>query len=534
MGVVATKKSSGQKKDGVVYTPDWVVDLMIESLFSHSPLTRESQILDPACGDGAFFRGIVRWVLAHSDELEIQRIDIPDFLSNSLHGADIDSRALAECRDSLDTMLLEAGMSPPRWDLWHGNSLLDEEGPITFAGKITHVIANPPYIRIQDLDKNQRRQLQTKFQFCRKGSTDIFLAFFEFSLNIMAANGFLSFINSRSFFDSAAASDFRHYVTDRGLLREIIDFGDDQVFPDVTTYTAVTVLSKESGDADSTVRLRRHRADTQQDLWDSQLRSKDLGRERWHVVPSSDHQFINSVERRGPSLGSICSIRVGLATLRDKIYVCHLVDDEWEDPKSSSCLIRAFDKSEHRIEKSALRRIVKVSTVKRDDEDQRLAIIFPYFVNDGSVLPWDDAHQLENSLAMSYLSKYRESLDERGHDVRIWFEYGSTQGISTLFGEKILIPSMTETGQVFLWTHKEFTLYSGYAIFFEGDVRRLHDRLSKEDFQRYAKLCGRTLRGGWFSMTKSSLVNFSLSPEEWIELGVPKDKLSLQLFWAGS
>jgi hypothetical protein len=346
----------------------------------------------------------------------------------------------------------------------------------------------------------------------------------------MAPNGFLSFINSRSFFDSAAASDFRKYVTNRRLLREIIDFGDDQVFPEVTTYTAVTVLSKKSGDADSTVRIRRRIVNTQKDLWDSRLRSGDLGRERWHVIPSSDLEFINAVESRGPSLGSMCAIRVGLATLRDKIYVCHLIDDEWENPKSSSCVIRAFDDSEHRIEKSALRRIAKVSTVKDDNEDQRLAIIFPYFSKNGTVQPWDDAHQLENSLAMSYLSRYRNSLDERGHDVRIWFEYGSTQGISTLFGEKILIPSMTETGQVYLWTRKEFTLYSGYAIFFDGDIRQLHDRLSKEDFQRYAKLCGRTLRGGWFSMTKSSLTNFALSADEWIELGVPRDKLSLQLF----
>lgn len=514
----------------MVYTPEWTVDLMLDALFSHHPLTLTSVAFDPACGDGAFLRGLTRRAISEASRWQISPAETSSFVERLVNGADIDASALASCKTSLDEILREAGIPPVNWNLWNGDSLSSNSGISFLSGQCSHIVANPPYIRIQDLDPPQRKNLQEQFQFCRKGSTDIFLAFFEFSLKFLAPGGHLAFINSRSFFDSSAASDFRRYVAERCLLREIIDFGEDQVFPEVTTYTAVTVLAKDGLQKSGSVRLSRFEVETMTTQWDSLVSLEHFGGDRWHVSTSEDIGFIKTMESRGPSLSDICAIRVGLATLRDKVYVCHLLNDDWENQETSTCLVRSFDGRNYQIEKSALRRVVKVSTLKTDDFDQRLAIIFPYFSDEGSPLPWNKHHQEINQRAMSYLSTHRETLEGRGHDVRTWFEYGSTQGISSLFGKKILIPSMTESGRVFLWTRAEFTFFSGYAIFFEGDIEKLHDRLTQDDFQRYAKLCGRTLRGGWFSMTKSSLSRFSLPHEEWIDLGVSPDRIPNRLF----
>ena len=66
---MSSDKSSVQRKDGVVYTPDWVVELMVETLFTHRPFDEKSVVLDPACGDGAFLRGVARHLIKRSEQL---------------------------------------------------------------------------------------------------------------------------------------------------------------------------------------------------------------------------------------------------------------------------------------------------------------------------------------------------------------------------------------------------------------------------------------------------------------------------------
>jgi hypothetical protein len=87
---------------------------------------------------------------------------------------------------------------------------------------------------------------------------------------------------------------------------------------------------------------------------------------------------------------------------------------------------------------------------------------------------------------------------------------------------------MTKDGTLHAWTKEAWTFYSGYGIFFDGDIIELGRRLEQNDFRRYARLVGRTLRGGWFSMTTSSLSPFSLRAEEWSTLGVDSSQLSTQ------
>ena len=281
---------------------------MVETLFTHRPFDEKSVVLDPACGDGAFLRGVARHLIKRSEQLGLSPSQTSEILSNSLRGYDIDPLALEVCKSSLDLITAEASLPKVNWQLGCANSLFDTDGPLGSVGLYTHIIANPPYIRIQDLDVDERRLLQKQYAFCQRGSTDIFLAFFELSLNILGPDGVLAFINSRSFFDSAAAADFRRSVSDNLLIREIIDFGDDQVFPDVTTYTAVTVLSGRLGATHKSVKVRRHSAATHTDSWSCMVPAETFGAERWHIMPYEDQLFIKDVESRGPKLGEVAAI----------------------------------------------------------------------------------------------------------------------------------------------------------------------------------------------------------------------------------
>lgn len=522
-----TRKAEAARKNGVVYTPQWVVELILETVFGYQRFDANSVVLDPACGDGAFLEPLVEYVIAWASKHSMDPQQTSELLASSVVGRDIDEEALTKCRTRLSTVAEREGIQPPEWDLLCEDSLLDVNRAFKDATRFSHIIGNPPYIRIQDLQASTRRELQSKYSYCQSGSTDIFLAFFELGQTLLANPGVLAFITSRSYFDSAAAQEFRRSVVNSNALLKVIDFGASQVFPEVSTYTAITVLGN-SPDSTSKVETCRMDAETRSREWESIQNRSQFREKRWHLLRDSDAAFVREVENRGPSLGKICSIRVGLATLRDNIYVNRLVSPIEELQESAECEIETKTGEIRPIESAALRRIVKVSKLQKPNEDQRLAIIFPYESVAGQVVPWSESSQAQFPKAMEILSEQRHVLGERGHVVRTWFEYGSTQGLATLFGRKLLVPSMTKDGTLHAWTKEAWTFYSGYGIFFDGDIIELGRRLEQNDFRRYARLVGRTLRGGWFSMTTSSLSPFSLRAEEWSTLGVDSSQLSTQ------
>lgn len=521
------QKIGAAKKDGVVYTPRWVVELILDTVFGYQQFDENSVVLDPACGDGAFLEPLVEYIIAWAKRHSMSPTCISELLARSVVGRDIDKRALSVCGARLSVIAKREGIEPPEWDLLCADSLLEADQTFPSARKFSHIIGNPPYIRIQDLEASTRRALQSKYSYCQSGSTDIFLAFFELGQAILASSGVLAFITSRSYFDSAAARKFRHSVVSSNALLKIIDFGASQVFPEVSTYTAITVLGNATK-LSSEVETMKIDAETRSTEWESCQTRHKFKDQRWNIVRESDASFINSVENRGPSLGELCSIRVGLATLRDNVYVNQLVSPIHELHESTECEIKTKSGEIISVETAALRRIVKVSKLQMPDEDQRLVIFFPYENSAGKLIPWSDHSQERFPKAMKYLSEQRNTLSERGHDVRTWFEYGSTQGLATLFGKKLLVPSMTKDASLYLWTKENWTFYSGYGIFFNGDIGKLGRRLAECDFRRYAGLVGRTLRGGWFSMSTTSLSSFTLRCEEWLELGADISKLSSQ------
>lgn len=51
-----TKSKARIKKYGEVFTPEWVVKMMVDELEkSNEPLSIEATVLEPSCGEGAFF-----------------------------------------------------------------------------------------------------------------------------------------------------------------------------------------------------------------------------------------------------------------------------------------------------------------------------------------------------------------------------------------------------------------------------------------------------------------------------------------------
>ena len=195
-------------KDGKIYTPERIVDIMISGLDIENLKT-----LEPACGDGNF---VVK--LLNAKELVAQDID----------------------QQALDKMKERCGFQGKNEDFL--SSDINE--------KFDLIIGNPPYIRIQDLSEDVRNQVKA-FDTCKEGSVDIYYAFIEQAIKKLNKNGMLRFIVPNAWLINSSAKKLRELLSSYDV--EVFDFEGEKVFENIGVYTCI--LTVRNSNNNKTVKI---------------------------------------------------------------------------------------------------------------------------------------------------------------------------------------------------------------------------------------------------------------------------------------
>jgi hypothetical protein len=106
---VFVKKKIGK---GVHYTPEYIVDFILDGVLPWNDNEWDLKVLDPACGSGiflvkAFQRLIYRWEVAH-DAQRISANVLRTLLENNIFGVDIDKEAVRVASFSLYLTMLDS------------------------------------------------------------------------------------------------------------------------------------------------------------------------------------------------------------------------------------------------------------------------------------------------------------------------------------------------------------------------------------------------------------------------------------------
>jgi hypothetical protein len=209
-GRQSVNKLSGRKTDGVYYTPEWVVERLVDGAIGprlaelrcevgwpengspdgpaverYRAALRSFTVVDPACGSGAFLITALRYLEAAWRNTEpLRDVSAPsepmhDFLATAIHGVDINpsSVEIAQLALWLHTARSDRPLSSLDATVRPGNSLVspsffvgvqedafDEAGrervnafdwtaafPDVFArGGFDVVVGNPPYVKLQN------------------------------------------------------------------------------------------------------------------------------------------------------------------------------------------------------------------------------------------------------------------------------------------------------------------------------------------------------------------------------------------------
>ena len=494
------KEYTKEKLTGQVFTPFFIVEKILDDIGYYSSKILGKKVLDPACGDGRFLVKVAERIIKYSP---------PDELEKNLsfvYGWDIDEEVTEMAIRNLDELIRPYGISV-EWNISAGNSL--HKGNIKYdlmnwapVEKFDYIVGNPPYIRIQHLDENEREYIKRNYKFCNTGSTDIYIAFYELAINLLNEEGVCGFITPNTFFHTATAKKLRQYFARHKNLRQISNYGHIQLFDNATTYSAVVIFDKKKHDG----------------FLYQQAKSKTSFKERFINFSELGHSTFwqLSVEplgrKKGVRLGDIAKIHVGITTLADKIYIMPYVKQDGD-----FIYLRAKSGNVVMFEREALKPIVKVSTLKSADEPIKEYIVFPY-ENVSGVYKIMPEIKLKNKypLTYNYLLSVKDILEKRDNgkpNPVAWYAFGRSQGLNTSFGEKILFSPMNKKPNFIYYPHADVTFYSGYCIKYGGDYEKLLTQLNSKRMEEFIKISSRDFRSGWKAYNKKIVQEFMIYEE---------------------
>jgi N-6 DNA Methylase/TaqI-like C-terminal specificity domain len=291
---------SKRKREGVVYTPDFITRFLVERTIALSLDERQSAlwashdmdekpdiaaqvafwqaylgalrdftIVDPACGSGAFlvaafeemarrYRDAVTALEDLGVEIEFDPFD--EITTRNLHGVDLNTESVEITRLSLwlKTARREHPLQNLEATIKDGNSVIDDANftdhpfdwktafpEVLARGGFDVVIGNPPYVRMEYL--KSVKPYFTKNYVVTDERTDLYAYFFEKGVEVLKPGGRLGFISSSTFFQTGAGANLRTFLGDGVGLEVIVNFGDVQPFQGVTTYPAILTLKKTEG-----------------------------------------------------------------------------------------------------------------------------------------------------------------------------------------------------------------------------------------------------------------------------------------------
>lgn len=295
-----TKTLRGKKRQlGQFLTPR----PLAERLAADLPLTRDSVILEPSFGDGAFLLPLIDTLLPLYNGTAPERLS--QVLTRNVYGTEIDPALYARC---LGNIARRYGTCPARHNLVCGDFF-----QTSFPTHFDCVIGNPPFggtiaPEIQDkLDKELGRRGGLKIK------KETYSFFIVKSLDLLKPSGRLRFICSDTFLTINTMQGLRRLLLDTGV-PEVTRLGK---FSDETQYAMVVLDFAKTGSASALVLDGRTVPREQIAL---------TGNHSWQMTDNYAPYFA------GPKLGDFVVATSGMTIGDNKLFVRPIANGKIAEP----------------------------------------------------------------------------------------------------------------------------------------------------------------------------------------------------------
>lgn len=504
-----------RKKQGAIYTPDHIIDYLITESMTE-PTSGKPLLLDPACGSGGFLARGAHHFSKH------RQVPYARALVEHVAGIDNDPDAIDHAR-----CLLELHAAARRESIHQGDlRLACMDTLLTPPAELLHAIGspagvqvlatNPPYVKLQTLSPEYRKQLTKRYPAVSQYNFSLALLFLVAGRELLAADGTLAYITQNNLFNSLAAESVRELLQKAQCLRRVVDFGHHRVFQDVLAYTCLIFVDRKQHPAIQFERIER-------DVGLGELRNLNfegvpiasLKPKKWRVAKPAHLRNLKRIENTGEPLGHIAEIKVGFATLKDKVFFVSA-------PNLPCVAIHPETGREYEIEPAITCEAIRVADVREqsDLDSATRRIILPYRRLHGRfVLIPEDRLQAEYPLSFIYLNACRsllESRDKGRKSYEAWYAWGRTQSRDAP-GPKLLTKTFN-TRPRFFYDRTDRLFCNGYSIRIPGSalfgaairLDALQVILQSRVMHYYAKLTAFQIDGDFQCYQKNFIERFGI------------------------
>lgn len=397
------------------------------------------------------------------------------------------------------------------------------------------VIGNPPYIRVQELNKwapDECEFYKWNYQSAKKGNYDIYVVFVERCLKLLAPHGLLGFIMPHKFWQAKYGEGLRKIVAEGKHLRSVVDFGDQQVFSGATTYTAVHVFNRTSNtnkvDYAKVLDLQDGRA---------QCAALDAGKPTegteqftarqpsesapWMFANKAVMSWLDAVKCDHPTLGEISrKIAQGIVTSADDVFFLRRVGKRYRSEATG----RTYD-LERQIVHPVLKGSVHMKRWVPLVPDR--AVLFPYEEHKGAwrLMP-EDVLSSQFPEAWAYLEENRSRLEQRESGRLVgkpnWYGFIYPKNLEVMSKPKILVPAIATSAEYCLDARGKFYYVGsggggggGHAIVVDGiDLYYLVGLLNSSCLDTFVKRITTPFHSGWFAYSSAYIAQIPIKLPE--------------------
>jgi len=489
-----------KKKEGVVYTPDYIIDFILDysiDIFNKNNSTNFIPIIcDPACGSGGFLLQALKKIST------IYKIPLEETL-NYIRGVDINPHSISYTRALIEIFFIVQTKTLPKnnFNLFVMDTLLTDTSKylkkINAPNGIDILVTNPPYVKLQHLEEEYRTQLIEKYSKYIHGNFSTSILFILKGYNLLSNNGVLGYITQNNFFTSLTAKNIREYLQNKKALHTIIDFVHTKVFENASAYTFLLFLTKKSNDKFYFEWCLSPKEKLKNISLKSLLSINTLNSKKWRLAPKKHLENLYKIENIGKKLKDITDIKVGIATLKDTVYI---ISDEID------------------IEQEITKPIIKISEWNDEFEmkKNKKRIIFPYKkIDDKFVIIDEEEMKNKYPKAYNYLLKHKKELLSRNKGklkLKYFYEWGRNQSMEAN-GPKLLTKTFSK-GPNFMLDTTDSLFCNGYSVKPKNEknlpIKVLQKILNSIIMDYYTKITSFQIEGNYQCFQKNFIETFTI------------------------
>ncbi len=454
------------REHGEVFTNLDVVHFILNEVgYTENSNLKDVSILEPSAGTGVFATEIINRLIKSSKKFDF---DFFEALNNNVSFIELKKETFDQLTYNIKNVIENRGYDSDKIknNLFYNGNYLE----IDSFKKKDCIVGNPPYIRHELIESQAKKRYKQQFRTF-KFRADIYILFYEKSLNILSPTGKLSFICSNRWLYNQYGQLLRKKIAKEFHLQKLINIEKSTPFDEaVIAYPCISTITKEKEEFTYYFETKSKEVDFQNIKLRKIIPPQNDSWSNLFLDYNINQDALSSILEQGFKIG------IGVATGADKVFIKH----------SSEI---------NGIEKSRLVPILKSKALKGDEISWDNSYVINPFEG-GELCKLDDYPHLKN-----YLYANKTILEKRHiakKNPNNWFKTIDKIKLELVRTPKLLLPDLSGSKFLFIDRGNYYPHHNIYYITHEDidNLKLLACLLMSEFVKNQLSQIGIRMNGG--------------------------------------